>query len=304
MVSALLVGLFEAQRGRLFGEGYRLTGSLREAEEVLEEAWLRLVSTPQYEIEDLRGWLVGVVGKICLMRLGVRAGGRMPEFVVTAPVLSGAVDELERLARRAEFGIEALAALEVLTAGQRVALVLRDEFGVPVEEVADILEVSVEEARETADAARKALPPMPVVVSEGEHDAAVRRLLAALAAADPDALADALHAEATVVAEPGGDNPLNSVAGARNIADRAVELLRRYRLDISERGNVEFDPVRVNGRLGLLLHERAPRDGVPGWLPRVLAFTVDEGRVRTVRELSDPAKLRRGLRVPLRPAQT
>ncbi|MCM6773016.1 RNA polymerase sigma factor SigJ [Nocardia sp. CDC159] len=307
MVAALLADLFESHRAHLLAVAYRLTGSVTDAEDAVQESWLRLATARQYEIEDMRAWLTTVVSRICLDQLRSAAHRReryvgqwLPEFVVTAATPSSTPDPLETVVRRQDLRLAALVVLDTLTPPQRVAFVLHDGYAVAFDEIADILEVSPEAARQLASRARKALAHTPAAVPDAEHAAAVRRLLAAMAAGDLAAVVAALHPDARFVSDADGTTrtALNVVAGAEKIARFVVGLLRKYDLRLSEDGNVEFEFVSVNGQLGLLLHERAPQDGVPGSPPRVLAFTVRDGSVWAAYELANPAKLRRGLRVP------
>ncbi|MFI5780243.1 RNA polymerase sigma factor SigJ [Nocardia sp. NPDC051570] len=307
MVAALLADLFESHRAHLISVAYRLTGSVTDAEDAVQESWLRLITARQHEIEDMRAWLTTVVSRICLDHLHSAATRResyvghwLPEFVVTAMTPSSTPDPLENVVRRTEFRLAALIVLDALPPPQRVAFVLHDGLAMPFDEIADVLGVTAEDARQLAVQARKTVAHTPEPASDAEHAAAVQRLLAAMAAGDPEAVRAALRPDATYVSDSGGiaGTAFALVAGADTIARFAVGLLRKYRLDISEHGNVEYEFVSVNGQLGLLLHERAPGDGVPGSPPRVLAFSVRDGLICAAYDLVNPAKLRRGLRVP------
>ncbi|RDI61450.1 sigma-70 family RNA polymerase sigma factor [Nocardia pseudobrasiliensis] len=307
MVAALLADLFESHRAHLFAVAYRLTGSVTDAEDAVQESWLRLITARQFEIEDMRAWLTTVVSRICLDHLRSAATRResyvgqwLPEFVVTGTTPSSTPDPLESVVRGQDFRLAALVVLDTLTPPQRVAFVLHDGFGVPFDEIADILDISADAARQLAVRARKAVAHTPEPATDADHDLAVRRLLAAMAAGDLQAVVAALHPDATYTADSNGTTSaaLQLLRGAAKIARFTVSLLRRYRVDFSENGSGEYEFVNVNGQLGVLLHERAPHDGVPGSPPRVIAFSVRDGLIGAAYEMVNPVKLRRGLRVP------
>ncbi|QIS17521.1 RNA polymerase sigma factor SigJ [Nocardia terpenica] len=305
MVAALLADLFESHRAHLLSVAYRLTGSVTDAEDAVQESWLRLATARQYEIEDLRAWLTTVVSRICLDRMRSAASRRehyvgqwLPEPVVTSPTPSSTPDPLETVVRKQEFRLAALIVLDTLTPPQRVAFVLHDGFGVPFDEIAGILDVSADAARQLATRARKAVAHTPEPVADTTHVAAVQRLLAALASGDIAAVVAALHPDAEFVADAGGTTrtALKAVVGAEKFARLALSLLTRFDLDLSEPNSVDFEFVNVNGQLGLLLAERAPRGDVPGSPTRVVGFTVRDGRVGGAYDLSNPMKLT-GVRV-------
>ncbi|BCK52862.1 RNA polymerase sigma factor SigJ [Nocardia wallacei] len=306
MVAALLADLFESHRAHLLSVAYRLTGSVADAEDAVQESWLRLATARQSEIEDMRAWLTTVVSRICLDRLRSAAARResyvgqwLPEPIVTARKPSGAPDPLEAVVRKQDCRLAALVVLESLTPPQRVAFVLHDGFAVPFEEIADILDISVEAARQLATRARKAAARSPEPVSDAEHAAAVQKLLEALYSGDIEQVVAALHPDAVFIADSGGTTrtALNSVVGAEKLARLGLGLLRKYDVDLADPSELESEFVDVNGQLGLLLHERGPRDGIPGSPTRVLAFTVTDGLISGAYDLVNPAKLK-GIRVP------
>ncbi|MEC3955258.1 RNA polymerase sigma factor SigJ [Nocardia sp. CDC153] len=308
MVAALLADLFETHRPHLLSVAYRLTGSVSDAEDAVQESWLRLSVARQSEIEDLRAWLTTVVGHICLDRLRSAAvrrekyvGQWLPEPVVTAVTPSSTLDPLAAVVRKQEFRFAALVVLDTLTPPQRVAFVLHDGFSMPFSEIADILDVSVDSARQLAARARKAVAAGPAAVSDDEHNAAVQQLLKALSSGDVDAVVAVLHPEVRTVGDGGGQvsTAINVVAGVDRNVKLWTGLFRRFGLfDLDRIGpDRELEPVLVNGQFGILAHERAPHDGIPGSPPRVYAFTVRDGKVWGVYDVVNPAKLG-GVRVP------
>ncbi|AYF73366.1 sigma-70 family RNA polymerase sigma factor [Nocardia yunnanensis] len=308
MVAALLADLFETHRPHLLAVAYRLTGSVGDAEDAVQESWLRLSVARQFEIEDLRAWLTTVVSHICLDRLRSAAARRekyvgqwLPEPVVTALTPSSAPDPLATVVRKQEFRFAALVVLDTLTPPQRVAFVLHDGFAMPFGEIADILGVSVDAARQLATRARKAVAQAPAPVADDEHNAAVQRLLTALADGNVEAVVAALHPDVRTVGDGGGvvSTAINVVAGVDRNVRLWLGLWRRFGLFDPEYVGPgrELEPVLVNGQWGILAHEFAPYDGHPGSPQRVYGFTVRDGRVWGVYDVVNPAKLR-GIRLP------
>ncbi|MFB7721279.1 MULTISPECIES: RNA polymerase sigma factor SigJ [unclassified Nocardia] len=307
MVAALLTDLFETHRPHLLSVAYRLTGSVVDAEDAVQESWLRLAVARQHEIEDLRAWLTTVVSRICLDRLRSAAARReqyvgqwLPEPIVTSAQPSSAPDPLAAVVRKQDARFAALVVMDTLTPPQRVAFVLHDGFAVPFDEIADILGVSVEAARALASRARKALAHSPEPVTDAEHNAAVQQLLEALYRGDVNAVVAALHPDVRTIGDAGGTTAtaINVVAGVDKNARLWLGLRTRHGFDdpaVYESGAFEF--VLVNGQLGILVHERASEQGRPGTPPRVYGFTVRDGKVWGVYDLVNPAKLE-GLRLP------
>lgn len=308
MVAALLADLFETHRPHLFSVAYRLTGSVSDAEDAVQESWLRLAVARQYEIEDLRAWLTTVVSRICLDRLRSAAARReqyvgqwLPEPIVTSATPSSTPDPLAAVVRKQEFRFAALVVLDTLTPPQRVAFVLHDGFAVPFDEIAEILDISADAARQLAVRARKAAAAAPEPVTDDTHRAAVERLLAALAGGDVNAVVAALHPGIRTVGDAGGtaSTAINVVAGVDNNTRLWMGLWKRFgpaETESAGRGQ-EFEPVLVNGQLGILSHEFASYDGLPGSPQRVYGFTVVEGRVWGIYDLVNPSKLT-GIRLP------
>ncbi|UYP19672.1 sigma-70 family RNA polymerase sigma factor [Rhodococcus sp. Z13] len=302
MLDASAVESFEEHRTHLLGVAYRLTGSVADAEDAVQDAWLRLAGVDADRIVDLRAWLTTVVGRLCLDRLRSAAvrretyvGQWLPEPVLTP--LGGCTppDPLERIVQDEDNRLAALVVLDTLPPAQRVAFVLHDAFDVPFDEISRILDITVPTARQLASRGRRAVAHTPPPVPSEEHAEAVERLLAAFADADLDAVTAALHPDAHAVGDAGGTTrtALNVVVGPDRFARFFLGLSRRYGTD----SLTAVEPILVNGELGLL-NRGAPGDGDrPGFPPRVLACTVREGRVWAAYDLANPAKLRRGTRL-------
>ncbi|MEV0061576.1 RNA polymerase sigma factor SigJ [Nocardia sp. NPDC058379] len=291
MVSPLLADLFESHRAHLLSVAYRLTGSVGDAEDAVQESWLRMAGVHQSEIDDLRAWLTTVVSRICLDHLRSAAvrretyvGQWLPEPIVTTP--SRTPDPLDVVVRHQDSRLAALVVLDALTPQQRVALVLHDSLDVPFDEIADILGVSADAARQLAVRARKAAAKAPEPVADDVHDAAVRRFLAALATGDVTAVAATLHPDATFVADAGGTTKtaLNVVAGAEKIARLALGLWRKQQEELG----LELGSATVNGQSGLVVTDPNSPFGRP---VRVLGFAVREGRIWAAYDFANVAKL-------------
>lgn len=287
--SAALAAEFDQHRSRLIGLGYRLTGRIADAEDAVQDAWLRLASTDREDIRDLGAWLTTVVSRLCLDRMRSAAvqreqyvGPWLPEPLVT----SLDDDPGDIVADQDDLRMAALRVLHELPPDQRLAFVLHDGFGVPFAEIADVLGCSVAAARQHASRARRAMaeadPPPQVPLPEQQR--IVEEFLAAVASKDVDAVARALHPTAAVIADSGGKarTARRPVVGVDKVARLLVGLVRKYDELL---GGIRL--VRVNGDLGVLL------PGSPELAPRVFTLAVRDGRLATVFEVANPDKLTR-----------
>ncbi|MFE3442350.1 sigma-70 family RNA polymerase sigma factor [Nocardia sp. NPDC059180] len=300
MVAALLADLFESHRSHLLSVGYRLTGSVADAEDAVQESWLRLAGARQSEIEDLRAWLTTVVSRICLDRLRSAAvrresyvGQWLPEPVVTGLGSPSAPDPLDAVVRRQEFRFAAMVVLDSLTPPQRVAFVLHDGLSVPFDEIAEILEITPDAARQLAVRARKAVSRAPEPVADADHVAAVQRLLEALMSGDVQAVTAALHPDAEMIGDANGttSTAVNVLHGADRIARFFVGLLHKYGIESGEELLRSVEIVAVNGQLGALVPERAADGRDPGTPRRVVGFAVRDGLVWGTYDIANPGKL-------------
>lgn len=293
MVATVLADSFESHRAHLLSVGYRLTGSVSDAEDAVQESWFRLADADQSDIRELRAWLTTVVSRICLDRLRSAAvrresyiGQWLPEPIVTDLAPSRAPDPLESVVRDEDSRFAALVVLDTLTPPQRVAFVLHDGFSVPFDEIAEILSVTTASARQLASRARKAVAGAPEAVSDQEHAEAIGALLAAIADADMDAIVAALHPEAVMVGDANGTTriALNIITGADKIARFFVGLQNKYGFA------VDYRPVLLNGQLGFIAPATADRP------MHVLGFAVRDGKVWGAYDVANPEKLS-GLRI-------
>ncbi|MEV0763847.1 sigma-70 family RNA polymerase sigma factor [Nocardia sp. NPDC050435] len=293
MVAAFLADLFESHRAHLLSVAYRLTGSVSDAEDAVQESWLRLAGVHQSEIDDLRAWLTTVVSRICLDRLRSAAvrreayvGQWLPEPVVTR--LGGArdADPLEQVVRKQDTRMAAMVVLDTLTPPQRVAFVLHDGLSVPFDEIAELLGVSADAARQLAVRARKAVAGVPEPVPDGEHEAAVRRLLDALAEGDIAAVTAALHPDSRLVGDANGttSTAVNVIDGADRIARFLLGLTGRYGIGDTDAAVLRYEFALVNGQLGLIVKRNDGRT-------RVVGFTVTDETIWGTYDHANPAKL-------------
>jgi RNA polymerase sigma-70 factor, ECF subfamily len=284
-----LASAFTGHRSHMVGVAYRLTGSVADAEDAVQEAWLRLTNLTDEAragIRDLRGWLTTVVGRICLDRLRSAAvrreryvGQWLPEPLLT----SGEDDPLDAVVRDDGVRMAALVVLDRLTPEQRVAFVLHDAFSVPFTEIADALGCTVATARQHASRGRRAAAeaePPPRVALEEQREV-LERFLQALASGDVDAVIGLLHPDVVLVGDGGGKarTAINVLTGADKVARFMLGLVRKYGEDLAGR------PVLVNGDLGLMY----PAQGE--LTARVSAFVVRDGVVAGLYDISNPDKL-------------
>jgi RNA polymerase sigma factor (sigma-70 family) len=276
---------FERHRGHLRAVGYRMLGSVSEADDAVQEAWLRLDRSDPGGTDDLRGWLTVVVGRICLDALRRRksrneqlAGSWLPEPIVR--LTNDA--EPERDAVMADsVGLALLVVLESLTPAERLSFVLHDVFGVPFDEIAPVVERSPAAARQLASRARRRVRAQ---APEPDADLAVQRravdaFLAAARDGDFEGLLRVLDPE-VVVRVDGGPNAPRAFSRPPLVGAEAVA-----RAADGFRGAADrVEPVIVNGGPGMLV--RFPARSL------VAAFTVAKGLIVEIDIIADPDKLR------------
>jgi RNA polymerase sigma-70 factor (ECF subfamily) len=269
----VLAERFEAQRGQLTRVAYRMLGSTAEAEDAVQEAWLRLSRTDAAAIANLGGWLTTVVARVCLDLLRARRaepfGDWMPEPVVSFE------DGPEAQAELADsVGIALLVVLETLTPAERLAFVLHDTFGVPFDEIGAILERSPEAARQLASRARRRVrgaSPAPDADLARQREL-VDAFLAASQAGDFEALVAVLAPDAVFRVRGG--------AAVRTTAHGPDEIARRVLARGSRFAHLAR-PALVNGAAGLVL-------GDPELPFSVVAFSVAGGRIVAIDVLVGP----------------
>ncbi len=285
---------FEALRPHLLAIAYRLTGTVADAEDVVQDAWLRWAafSESAEPIDDLRAWLTTVVSRLGLDRLRSAARRRetyvgqwLPEPVVTAPSES---DPLSAVVASEDARFAAMVVLERLTPDQRVAFVLHDGFGVPFDDVASVLGVSPPAARQLASRARRIVSRDPAPSTEPAHDEVVGGLLAAMAAGDMAAVIALLHPAVTLVGDANGKarTAIHTITGPDKVARFLFGLARRYGPAWLESSRLAL----VNGELGAYSVGAPGSDGYEPVLPRVVAIAVRDGKVAAVWDVANPEK--------------
>ncbi|MGH2935586.1 MAG: sigma-70 family RNA polymerase sigma factor, partial [Gaiellaceae bacterium] len=220
---------FEEERPQLRRVAYRMLGSVDEADDAVQEAWIKLSRTDESTVENLGAWLTTVVGRVCLDMLRARrsrheefVGSWMPEPIVA---IDGAPTPEEELLIADGVGIALYVVLETLTPAERLAFVLHDMFALPFEEIAPIVGRSAEAARQLASRARRRVQgaaPVPDV-ELAEQQKVVEAFLAAAREGDFDALLEMLDPGVTLRVDAGPGSPLarEPVVGAEDVIAEA-----------------------------------------------------------------------------------
>ena len=274
---------FEEHRTRLRAVAYRMLGSLSEADDAVQETWLRLNRIDSDEVENLGGWLTTVVARVSLNILRSRRSrpeepleGRVPEPIVDRA--DGTDPEHEALLADS-VGLALLVVLETLKPAERLAFVLHDMFAVPFDEIAPIVDRSPEAARQLASRARRRVQgeqAIPDADLDTQREV-VNAFLAAARDGDFEGLLEVLDPDVVLRADRGavaiGSGSV--VRGAANVARRASAFSR---LDIDVR------PALVNGAVGTV----TLRDGRPF---AIAGFTIRNRRIVEMDVLADPERL-------------
>jgi RNA polymerase sigma-70 factor (ECF subfamily) len=273
---------FEEQRTHLRAVAYRMLGSLSEADDAVQEAWLRLSRSNASEIENLGGWLTTVVARVALNMLRSRTtrreeplGVRIPDPIIDPA--DGTDPEHEALLADS-VGLALLVVLETLSPPERLAFVLHDMFAVPFEEISSILDRSPQATRQLASRARRRVQgerTMPDPDLERQREV-VDAFLLASRAGDFDALVAVLDPDVVVRADFGA-GVRQEVRGAEAVAGQA---------QMYSRLGLVIHPALVNGAVGAV----SMRDGRPF---SVGAITVRDGKIVEMDFLADPQRLAR-----------
>jgi RNA polymerase sigma factor (sigma-70 family) len=273
---------FQAHRPRLRAVAYRMLGSTSEADDAVQEAWIRLSRSNAGEIDNLEAWLVTAVGRGALNMLRSRRTRR--EEPLDAHVPDPIVDRADGIDPEHEalladsVGLALLVVLETLTPAERLAYVLHDMFSVPFDEIGAILDRSPDAARQLASRGRRRIRGADTTpdADAAAQQEVVEAFLAAARDGDFDALVAVLDPD-IVVREDTGSGTIVEVRGAENVARRAMAF----------------------SRLGLVVRP-ALVNGVAGWVSlldgeayAIGALTLQNGRITTMDILLDPARLAR-----------
>jgi RNA polymerase sigma-70 factor (ECF subfamily) len=277
---------FERRRPRLRAVAYRMLGSLADADDAVQEAWMRLVRADGAAIDDLSGWLITVVGRVCVdMLRSSRArreelrGNRLPEPVVS--VADGPDPEQQALLADS-VGLALLVVLHTLQPAERLAFVLHDMFGVPFEQIAPIVDKTPAATRQLASRARRRVRGSN---TRPDSDMAAQRRIAdafleAARGGDVSALVELLDPEVRLRIDTGPGTWLvpHLLVGARRVADHAAAQGPRFA--------ALWEPALVNGAAGMVARGRAGLVGVAG-------FTIVCERITEIDLVLDPETLAR-----------
>src|SRR5829696_4357708 len=276
---------FEEHRTRLRAVAYRMLGSLSEADDAVQEAWLRLSRYDADEIENMRAWLTTVVARLCLNALRSRRSHgeepfpvHMPDPIVDAD--SGVDPEHEALLADS-VGLALLVVLETLSPAERLAFVLHDMFAVPFDDIAAIVGRSPDAARQLASRGRRRVrgaPATPDADLDRQREV-VRAFLAAARGGDFEALVAVLDPDVVLRVDRGARRP--GAPGELRGVEAVAEQIRSF-----ARFAAFARPALVNGAAGLVVARRGRPLTVAG-------FTVADGRIVEIDLLADPERLRR-----------
>ena len=274
---------FEAHRRRLLATAYRMLGSTSEAEDAVQESWMRLQRSDAEAIDNLGGWLTTVVARVALDMLKARnrrredyVGTWLPEPVVSGqPGAPGPEDEA---ILADSVGLALLVVLDTLNPKERLAFVLHDMFGVPFSEIAAIVDSTPDAVRQMASRARRRVRGAPAADPDlSRQRQLVEAFLEAAREGDFDGLLRVLDPEVVFRHDTGGVRAVEPVSGAESVAHRALDLGRPF--------IALATPAVVNGGAGVIIATGARVIGVAG-------ITVAHGRIAEIDLVTDPAKLR------------
>ena len=269
----VLAERFEAHRARLRAVAYQTLGSASEADDAVQEAWLRLSRTDPGSIENLGGWLTTVVARVCLNMLQARreepVGMHLPESVVTG---TDGIDPENEALLADSIGPALLVILHTLAPAERLAFVLHDMFAVPFDDIAPIVGRSPAAARQLASRARRrvqGVAPVPGTDLTRQR-AIVGAFLTAARNGDFDALLEALDPDVVV-----RSNGTEAVRGAAAVAGRALTGARFAQVTL---------PALINGAAGVV----TATDGRPISL---MAFTITDAKIVAIDLIDDPGRI-------------
>jgi RNA polymerase sigma-70 factor (ECF subfamily) len=273
---------FARHRSLLFTVAYEMLGSASDAEDVVQETWLRWANVDHDTVRHPRAYLVRIATRQALNRLRTQARRRedyvgewLPEPVLTSPDVAADVELAESVS------IAMLMVLETLGPAERAVFVLREVFATPYDEIAEAVGKTPAAVRQIAHRAREhvAARQPRVAVSTAEQQQVVERFLAAVRGGDVQALLDVLAPDVVAVPDGGG------VVAAARVPVVGAERVARFLATIATRGaEVEAQPAWINGSLGC-------RVGLGGELGAAVSLTVADGRITHIYAIANPHKL-------------
>jgi RNA polymerase sigma factor (sigma-70 family) len=277
---------FEEHRARLRAVAYRMLGSLAEADDAVQDTWLRLSRTGASEVENLGGWLTTIVARVCLNMLRARntRGEESLDVGLPDPVIrpEGMLQPEEEALLADSVGLALLVVLDTLSPAERLAFVLHDMFELPFEEIAPMVGRTPAAARQLASRARRRV--RGAAVPAPDPDLARQRVVVdaffqAARGGDFDALVAVLHPDVVLRSDFGARRPAapRVVRGAAAVAGQAV---------LGALPAAQLHPALVNGAAGAVVT-------VGGRPFAVLGFTVTGGRIVEIDAIADPDRVRR-----------
>jgi RNA polymerase sigma-70 factor (ECF subfamily) len=276
-----LAARFETARPRLGAMAYRMLGSIDDAEDAVQEAWLRLSRSAADDIANLDGWLTTVVARICLNNLRKHRGraaedlvGRIPDPIVET---DGEFDPEHRAMLAEAVGLALFVVLDTLPPAERLAFVLHDAFAIPFDQIAPIVERSPEATRKLASRARRRIReagPVPDSDLTAQQDA-VAAFFAAGRSGDFDRLVSVLDPDVVLRGDFGSGTPGFRTQGASAVAKLAGSYAGPER---------EVHAAAVNGAAGAIIF-------VAGQAAAVMGFVVRDGRIAAIDVLADSDRL-------------
>jgi RNA polymerase sigma factor (sigma-70 family) len=282
---------FEAHRAHLRAVAYRMLGSLTEADDAVQDTWLRLSRSGADEVANLGGWLTTIVARVCLNLLRARntrreesLGLHLPDPIISA---DGELQPEEAALLADSVGLALLVVLDTLSPAERLAFVLHDMFALPFEEIAPMVGRTPVAARQLASRARRRVRgadlPVPDADRARQHDVVDAFFLAAREG-NFDALVNVLDPDVVVRIDAGAHVPVASmvVHGAAAVARQTLKGLASS----LARPGVQVHPARVNGAAGVVVTV----DGQPFV---VMGFTIAQGTIVAIDAIADPERVRR-----------
>lgn len=272
---------FEEHRSHLRAVAYRLLGSFAEADDAVQETWLRLSRADRAEVVNLGGWLTTVVSRVCLNLLRDRRhrdeqplDTRVPDPIISE--IDGG-DPAHEAVLADSVSVAMLVVLETLSPPERLAFVLHDLFAMPFDEIGPILDRTPTTTRQLASRARRRVRGATPASERDQNRqrAVVEAFLAAARGGDLATLVDLLHPEVVVRSDGGAVRPSTLVRGPEAVAQGAIVFARIAELT---------RPVLVNGAVGAVAMSE-------GRVVAVAAFTVADGKVLALNILNDPERL-------------
>ena len=277
---------FEEHRPHLRSVAYRMLGSLTEADDAVQDTWLRVSQADTSEIDNVGGWLTTIVARVCLNMLRARTTRReqpLNEYLPD-PVISpvGVLQPDDQVLLADSVGLALLVVLDTLTPAERLAFVLHDMFGLPFSEIAPMVDRSPAAARQLASRARRRV--RGVEIATPDHDLARQRevvdaFFRAARGGDFNALVAVLDPDVVLRSDFGGRRPSapKIVEGAAAVARQAL---------IGALPEAELHPALVNGAAGVVITVRGRPFAIMG-------FTVTSGKIIEIDAIVDPARVQR-----------